>query len=41
MRALFNTKEQRDEVIARWGAIERGIETLGRLAVYVEAQQRR
>ena len=41
MRALFNTKEQRDEVIERYGAIERGRETLGRLAAYVEARKGR
>ena len=39
MRALFNTKEQRDEVVERYGAIERGRETLGRLAAYVEARK--
>jgi uncharacterized protein YndB with AHSA1/START domain len=41
MRALFNTKEQRDEVVERYGAIERGRETLGRLAAYVEARKGR
>jgi uncharacterized protein YndB with AHSA1/START domain len=41
MRALFNTKEQRDEVVEKYGAIERGQETLGRLAAYVEAQKGR
>ena len=41
MRALLNTKAQRDEVIERYGADERGRETLGRLAAYVESRQRR
>jgi uncharacterized protein YndB with AHSA1/START domain len=35
MRALFTTKEQRDEVVERYGAIEGGEQTLGRLAEYV------
>jgi uncharacterized protein YndB with AHSA1/START domain len=35
MRAVFNTKEQRDEVIERYHAIEGGKQTLGRLAAYV------
>jgi uncharacterized protein YndB with AHSA1/START domain len=37
MRALFNTRAQRDDVVARFGALERGQETLGRLAAYVAA----
>ena len=41
MRALFNTRAQRDEVIERYGADERGRETLGRLAAYVESSRRR
>ena len=41
MRALFNTKAQRDEVIERYGADERGRETLGRLVAYVESSRRR
>ena len=41
MRALFNTRAQRDEVIERYGADERGRETLGRLAAYVESRRRR
>jgi uncharacterized protein YndB with AHSA1/START domain len=41
MRALFNTKAQRDEVIERYGAVERGRETLGRLAAYVESRRGR
>ena len=32
MRALFKSKEQRDEVVERHGAIEGGRQTLGRLA---------
>ena len=35
MRAVFQTKEQRDEVIERYHAIEGGKQTLGRLAAYV------
>jgi hypothetical protein len=37
MRAVFNTKEQRDEVVERYHAIEGGKQTLGRLAAYVAA----
>ena len=40
-RALFNTRAQRDEVIERYRADERGRETLGRLAAYVEPRRRR
>jgi uncharacterized protein YndB with AHSA1/START domain len=35
MRAVFKTKAQRDEVVERYGAIEGGRQTLGRLALYV------
>jgi uncharacterized protein YndB with AHSA1/START domain len=35
MRSTFMTKEQRDEVVERYGAIEGGKQTLGRLAAYV------
>lgn len=35
MRALFQTKAQRDEVVDRYDAIEGGKQTLGRLALYV------
>jgi uncharacterized protein YndB with AHSA1/START domain len=35
MRAVFKTKAQRDEVVERYGAIEGGKQTLGRLALYV------
>lgn len=35
MRAVFKTKEERDEVIERYGAIEGGKQTLGRLAAYI------
>jgi uncharacterized protein YndB with AHSA1/START domain len=35
MRAVFRTKEQRDEVVERYGAIEGGRQTLGRLAAYI------
>jgi hypothetical protein len=41
MWALFGTKAQRGEVIERYGADERGRETLGRLAAYVESRRRR
>jgi uncharacterized protein YndB with AHSA1/START domain len=37
MRAVFRTKEKREEVIARYGALEGGRQTLGRLAVYIAA----
>jgi hypothetical protein len=39
MRALVNTSAQRDEVIERQVADERGRETLGRLAAYVESRR--
>ena len=35
MRAVFSTRAQRDEVVERYGAIEGGRQTLGRLALYV------
>jgi uncharacterized protein YndB with AHSA1/START domain len=35
MRAVFKTKAQRDEVVARYDAIEGGKQTLGRLALYL------
>lgn len=35
MRALFQTKARRDEVVERYHAIEGGRQTLGRLAQYV------
>ena len=35
MRALFQTRQQRDEVVERYHAIEGGRQTLGRLAAYV------
>ncbi len=41
MRALFNSKALRDRVTERDGADERGRETLGRLAAYVESHRRR
>ena len=41
LRALFNTKAQRDEVIERYGADVRGRETLGRLAAYVKSRRGR
>jgi uncharacterized protein YndB with AHSA1/START domain len=36
LRAVFKTKQQRDEVVERFGAIERGKQTLGRLAAYID-----
>jgi uncharacterized protein YndB with AHSA1/START domain len=36
LRSLFRTKEQRDEVVERYHAIEGGRQTLGRLAAYVD-----
>jgi hypothetical protein len=41
MRALFNSKALRDRVTERDGADERGRETLGGLAAYVESHRRR
>jgi uncharacterized protein YndB with AHSA1/START domain len=35
LRSVFNTKAQRDEVVERFGAIEGGKQTLGRLDAYV------
>ena len=35
MRAVFKTKEQCDEVVERYGAVEGGMQHLGRLAAYV------
>jgi uncharacterized protein YndB with AHSA1/START domain len=35
MRTVFKTKDQRDENVERYGAIEGAHQTLGRLAVYV------
>lgn len=35
MRAVFQTKAQRDEVVEKYGAIEGGKQTLGRLAAYI------
>ncbi len=35
MRAVFKTKAMRDEVVDRFGAIEGGKQTLGRLAGYI------
>jgi uncharacterized protein YndB with AHSA1/START domain len=36
MRAVFKTRQQRDEVVERHGAIEGGRQTLGRLAGYID-----
>jgi uncharacterized protein YndB with AHSA1/START domain len=35
MRAVFKTREQLDEVVERYGAIEAAKQTLGRLAAYI------
>ncbi len=35
MRLVFKTKEQRDEVVEKYHAIEGGKQTLGRLAGYI------
>lgn len=35
MRTIFPTKEQRDEAVERFGAVEGGRQTLGKLADYV------
>jgi uncharacterized protein YndB with AHSA1/START domain len=35
MRTVFDTREQRDEAVERYGAIEGGKQTLGRLGAYV------
>ena len=37
LRALFKTREQRDDVIARYGALEGAKQTLGRLSTHVAA----
>jgi uncharacterized protein YndB with AHSA1/START domain len=37
LRSLFNSRAQRDEVVERYGAVEGGRRTLGRLATYVAA----
>jgi uncharacterized protein YndB with AHSA1/START domain len=36
LRSVFNTRQQRDEVVERYGAIEGARQTLGRLAVYLQ-----
>ena len=35
LRALFNTKAQRDEVVQKYNALEGAKETLSRLAIYI------
>jgi uncharacterized protein YndB with AHSA1/START domain len=35
MRAVFKSKAQRDEAVERFGAVEGGRQTLGRLEAYV------
>ena len=37
MRAVFKAKEQCDEVIERYGAVEGGKQHLGKLAAYIVA----
>jgi uncharacterized protein YndB with AHSA1/START domain len=39
-RSVFGTRERRNEVVERYGAIEGGKQTLGRLAVYIAARAR-
>jgi uncharacterized protein YndB with AHSA1/START domain len=39
LRSVFNTKDQRDEVIERYHAIDGGRQTLGRLAAHVAAME--
>jgi uncharacterized protein YndB with AHSA1/START domain len=39
LRAVFKTKAMRDEVVDRFGAIEGGKQTLGRLAGYIATLQ--
>ena len=39
LRNIFETKARRDEVLERYGAIEGGNQTLGRLNDYVKARQ--
>ncbi|HEX6231710.1 MAG TPA: SRPBCC family protein [Jiangellaceae bacterium] len=41
MRTVFPTAELRDQAVKEYHAIEGGEQTLGRLADYVEAQERR
>ncbi|MFL6061161.1 MAG: SRPBCC family protein [Marmoricola sp.] len=41
MRTVFPTREQRDEVVEQYGAIEGGQQTLGKLADYVGEVVRR
>jgi uncharacterized protein YndB with AHSA1/START domain len=38
MRSLFETAQERDEVVTKYGAIEGGQQTLERLAAHVEKQ---
>jgi uncharacterized protein YndB with AHSA1/START domain len=38
MRSLFETAQERDEVVTKYGAIEGGKQTLERLAAHVEKQ---
>ena len=40
LRSVFRTRERRDEVVERHGAIEGGRQTLARLAVYVARSTR-
>jgi uncharacterized protein YndB with AHSA1/START domain len=39
LRSRFRTREQRDLVVERYGAIEGGRQTLGRLAAFIERDQ--
>ncbi len=40
LRTVFTSKEARDVVVERYGAIEGGKQTIGRLAAYLEHMQR-
>jgi len=40
LRSLFRTKQQRDEVVERYHAIEGAEQTLSRLAEYLGTDQR-
>jgi uncharacterized protein YndB with AHSA1/START domain len=41
LRSLFKTRQQRDEVVERYHAIEGAEQTLGRLAAYIDQQSKR
>lgn len=41
LRSLFKTKQQRDEVVRRYHALEGAEQTLGRLAAYIDQQSKK